>query len=87
MIQAGSLFSITLNKNAMITLRKICLYLTAGMLLLSFAGCGAEKETSERRNYMMPRVSELPRNSLYKETHRKKVKASHKKKRKAKRLF
>jgi hypothetical protein len=72
----------------MFTVRKVCLYLLLGMLLYSFNACNAEKEVTERRNYMIPKTSELPRNSLYKEkTHKKTVKTSHKKKKKAKRLF
>ena len=60
--------------HAMITVRKICLYiLLLGIFLHSFTGCGAEKEVNERRNYMMPKTSELPRNSLYKESSKKKT--------------
>jgi len=72
----------------MITIRKVCLYVVLGMFLHSFTGCNPEKEVSERRNYMMPKKSELPRNSLYKESSKKNThKASAKKKRRAKKLF
>ncbi|MBP1669408.1 MAG: hypothetical protein H6Q21_1774 [Bacteroidetes bacterium] len=72
----------------MITVRKIFLYMLLGLFLHSFTGCGAEKEVNERRNYMMPKTSELPRNSLYKESSKKKThKSKAKKKRKTKKLF
>jgi len=72
----------------MITVRKMFLYMLLGLFLYSFTGCGAEKEVNERRNYMMPKTSELPRNSLYKESSKKKThKAKSKKKNKTKKLF
>jgi hypothetical protein len=72
----------------MITVRKICLYVMIGLFLHSVTGCNAEKEMNERRNYMMPRTSELPRNSLYKESAKKKThKANTKRKKKPKKLF
>jgi hypothetical protein len=72
----------------MILFRKICLFMLLGMFVFSFAACGAEKEANERRNYMMPKTSELPRNSMYKEKAKKKThKAKASKKRKAKKLF
>jgi hypothetical protein len=59
-----------------------------GMLLHNFTGCNAEKEAAERRNLMMPKRSELPRNSLYKEKAKKKTyKAKTKKRKRTKRLF
>jgi hypothetical protein len=70
------------------TIRKICLYVLLGMFLHSFAGCSADKEVTERRNYMMPKTSELPRNSLYKESAKKKThKANTKRKKRSKKLF
>jgi hypothetical protein len=70
------------------TVGNICLYALLGMFLHSFTGCSAEKEVNERRNYMMPKTSELPRNSMYKETARKKThKAKTKKNKKTKKLF
>lgn len=72
----------------MIKVRKICLCLLLGIFLHSFTGCSGEKEVTERRNYMMPKTSELPRNSLYKEPAKKKThKASSKMKKKNKKLF
>jgi len=72
----------------MITVRKICLFLLLGIFLHSFTGCSGEKEVTERRNYMMPKTSELPRNSLYKEPSKKKTNTvKSKNKKKAKRLF
>ena len=72
----------------MITVRKICLFMLLGLFLHSFTGCSAEKEVNERRNYMMPKTSELPKNSLYKEPSKKKThKAKSKNKKKTKKLF
>jgi hypothetical protein len=72
----------------MITVRKICLCVLLGIFLCSLNGCGADKDVSERRNYMMPKTSELPRNSLYKEKTQKKThKTKTKKKNKSKKLF
>ncbi len=71
------------------TLRKICFYLLLGFLLHCFTGCGAEKEAAERRNLMMPKKSEQPRNSSnYREPAKKKTyKAKARKKKKTKKLF
>jgi hypothetical protein len=70
------------------TVRKSCLYLLLGIFLHNFTGCGADKDVAERRNYMIPKTSELPRNSLYKEKSQKKTtKSGHKKKKKSKKLF
>ena len=72
----------------MITVRKICFYMLVGMLLHNFTGCSAEKDYNERRNLMIPKKSELPRNSMYKEPVKKKTyKAKAKKRRKSKKLF
>jgi hypothetical protein len=73
----------------MMTIRKICFYLLLGMLLNAFTGCSAEKETAERRNLMMPKKSEQPRNSShFKEPAKKKTyKAKAKKRKRAKKLF
>ncbi|MBN1416788.1 MAG: hypothetical protein JW973_16950 [Bacteroidales bacterium] len=72
----------------MITVRKICFYMLVGMLLYNFTGCSAEKAMNERRNLMIPKRSELPRNSIYKEKPAKKTyKPKIKKKKKVKKLF
>jgi hypothetical protein len=72
----------------MITVRKICICLLLGIFLHSFTGCSGEKEVTERRNYMMPKTSELPRNSLYKEPAKKKTHtAKTKNKKRTKSLF
>jgi hypothetical protein len=72
----------------MITVRKSCLCLLLIIFLYSFTGCGADKDVAERRNFMIPKTSELPRNSLYKEKSKKKTnKPSQKKKKKTKSLF
>jgi len=73
----------------MMTLRKICFYLLLGTLLHCFTGCNAEKEVAERRNLMMPKKSEQPRNSShYKEPAKKKTyKTKARKRKKTKKLF
>lgn len=71
------------------TVRKICFYLLLGLLLQCFTGCGAEKEAAERRNLMMPKKSEQPRNSSnFRESSKKKTyKAKARKRKKPKKLF
>jgi hypothetical protein len=73
----------------MMTFRKICFTMLLGILLHCFTGCNAEKEVAERRNLMMPKKSEQPRNSSHfrepakKKTYKKKAR----KKKKTKKLF
>lgn len=42
-------------------------------------GCGGTKDASERRNYMMPRKDELPRNKKYTMVEKRKTYAVNKK--------
>jgi len=51
------------------------------------AGCNAEKEATERRNLMIPKKSEMMRNSRYKEVEKRKTNKVKKQKRKKKSLF
>jgi hypothetical protein len=70
------------------TIRKLCFFMLTGLLLHFFTGCSAEKDIKERRNLMMPKKSELPRNKLYQESAKKKTFKSHaKKKGRHKKLF
>jgi hypothetical protein len=73
----------------MITLRKLLYCLLAGLIFSLYHGCSAEKDAAERRNLMMPKISEQPRNSShYKEGAKKKTyKSGTKKKNKTKKLF
>ncbi|MBN2272763.1 MAG: hypothetical protein JXR41_11455 [Bacteroidales bacterium] len=72
----------------MMTIRKIGFFILLGMFLYVFTGCSAEKDVAERRNLMIPKKSELPRNSKYKEpTKRKTNKIKTKKRRRTKKLF
>ena len=50
-----------LNRNKM----KIKVILLSFVVLLIFGSCDAEKEAAQRRNLMMPKKSDLPRNSKY----------------------
>ncbi len=69
-------------------LRKIFFYLFITLFICIISGCDAQKEMAERRNLMMPKRSELPKNSLYKEPAKKKTyKTKTKKPRKTKRLY
>jgi hypothetical protein len=43
------------------------------LLVTGITGCNAEKEATERRNLMMPRKSEMARNSRYKEVEKRKT--------------
>jgi len=63
---------------------KLLLYSLAIIILLSGTmACSAEKDVAERKNLMMPKQSEMPRNSRYKEVEkRKKNKVKHHKSRK-----
>jgi hypothetical protein len=61
------------NKTAM-RISKLILYALACVILLSSVGaCSAEKEVTERKNLMMPKKSEMPRNKRYKEAEKRKV--------------
>jgi len=64
------------------------LFLLVWLIVFSgMTGCNAEKEMAQRRNYMMPRTDELPRNAdKYRPFKKKKTYKKKHKKRKHKRL-
>ncbi len=43
------------------------------LILIFLAGCSGYKDMVERRNLMMPKQSELPRNKKFRETKKKKT--------------
>ena len=60
------------------------------ILILFFAftfGCGSQKDVTERRNFMMPKKSEMSRNSHYKEPGKRKTNKVYANKSKKKSLF
>jgi|WetSurMetagenome_2_1015567.scaffolds.fasta_scaffold106471_2 hypothetical protein len=57
------------------------------LLLILTVGCGSQKEVTERRNFMMPKKSEMSRNSRYKEVEKRKTNKAHQVKNKQKSLF
>ncbi len=67
---------------------KLILYILALFILLSgMVACNAEKEATERRNLMMPKKSEMARNSRYKEVEKRKTNKIKLNKSKKKSLF
>ncbi len=61
-------------KPASMKLRKSVLYLLAIFIFMAgLSACNAEKEAIERRNLMMPKKSEMTRNSRYKEVEKRKT--------------
>jgi hypothetical protein len=50
-------------------------------------GCSSQKDVTERRNFMMPKKSEMSRNSHYKETGKRKTNKIYASKAKKKSLF
>jgi len=57
------------------------------ILLSGMVACNAEKEAAERRNLMMPKKSEMARNSRYKEVEKRKTNKVKLNKSKRKSLF
>jgi hypothetical protein len=57
------------------------------LLVTGITGCNAEKEAMERKNLMMPRKSEMIRNSRYKEVDKRKTNKVKLNKSKKKSLF
>jgi len=54
--------------------RKILMAVLALFFVMTcFQACNAEKEATERRNLMMPKKSEMARNSRYKEIEKRKT--------------
>jgi hypothetical protein len=67
---------------------KLLLYsLVFLMLLTSTLACGSEKQVAERKNLMMPKQSEMMRNSRYKEAEKRKTNKVKLHKSRNKRLF
>jgi len=55
-------------------IRKAVLYgLVAVFLLAPVISCSSAKDIEERRNFMIPKKSEMPRNSRYKEAEKRKT--------------
>ena len=68
--------------------RKIVIGSLAALILLSSAiACSVEKDIEERKNLMMPKKSEMVRNSRYKEVEKRKINKQKPQKRKKKKLF
>ncbi len=62
------------------------LFLLAWLIVFSgMVGCSAEKEMSQRRNLMMPKKDELPRNSKYRGVKKRRTYKTNKKKHKRRR--
>lgn len=51
----------------------IKLLILQALILVIFIGCSGYKDMQERKNYMIPKKSELPRNRKYKEAKKKKT--------------
>ncbi len=69
-------------------INKFIVYMLACLIFGSgIVACNAEKEVAERRGLMIPKKSELPRNSRYKEVEKKKTNKTKQKKHKNKSLF
>lgn len=61
--------------------------LTTLVILSGLVACNAEKEATERRNLMMPKKSEMARNSRYREVEKRKTNKVKLNKSKKKSLF
>jgi|GEM_PF-3420572 hypothetical protein len=67
---------------------RLLLYtLVIAVLLSGVLACNAEKDATERRNLMMPKQSEMARNSRYKEVEKRKTNKVKLNKSKKKSLF
>lgn len=55
-----------------ITVQHVILFLIM-LLMVLVTGCGGPKDARERRNLMMPRKDELPRNKKYKMVEKRKT--------------
>jgi hypothetical protein len=56
-------------------------------MIISSVACSSAKEVEERKNYMIPKKSEMVRNSRYKEAEKRKVNKHKSQNRKKKSLF
>jgi hypothetical protein len=70
---------------------KNCRWIILALIMIpagtGLTGCSAEKEATERRNLMMPKKSEMMRNSRYKEVEKRKTNKVKNNKSKNKALF
>lgn len=55
------------------TNKLLCIGLVFTFFLIIVAGCSSEKDATERRNFMIPKKSEMVRNSRYKEVEKRKT--------------
>jgi len=68
--------------------RKIIIGSLAAMVLLSSSvACSATKDIEERKNLMMPKKSEMSRNSRYREVEKRKINKIKTRRSKNKKLF
>jgi hypothetical protein len=75
-------------QRAHIRIKNLLWLVFAGTLFIALTvGCGAQKEANERRNFMIPKKSEMPKNSRYKEVDKRKTNKIHTSKSKRKSLF
>ena len=51
--------------------KRILAYLFLVIILLPVISCGAAKDVEERRNLMMPRIDEIPRNKKFNQKRKK----------------
>jgi hypothetical protein len=56
----------------MYTKKVLWIGLTGILFLILTAGCGSQKDVAERRNLMIPKKSEMPKNNRYKEVENRK---------------
>jgi hypothetical protein len=56
-------------------------------MIISSVACSLAKEVEERKNYMIPKKSEMMRNSRYKESEKRKVNKQKSRNKKKKSLF
>jgi hypothetical protein len=73
--------------NPRLTIHKAIFTVIIFSLLIAFTGCSSQKDVSERRNFMMPKKSEMPKNSRYKEPAKRKTNKTYASKSKNKSLF
>jgi hypothetical protein len=70
--------------NMKINFTKNRIFLICILIILISAGCSGTKDMQERKNLMIPKKSDLPRNAKYKEPKKRKTYAIKHKKRKKK---
>jgi hypothetical protein len=62
-------------------------WIISAILIWVTASCSAQKDVTERKNLMMPKKSEMSRNSRYREVEKRKTYSVGKGKKKSKSLF